>query len=301
MGAMLITGLVVSSVPVLAFAEQGKEATAAEASEIQEKDIQTDSGTMNENGSETELKTDTISEEEEKEIVTENPEEKENDAEADTEKDEAIDTETGNDADKEPGSEPETGTEIEPGSEMDSDTEGKSETEDEVPDEENNASQDGEAEKPENVDLEKSSEELQKEELSEKKTEEPKTEQVETEIQPEDLPEKIPEELLPKTELATPSNVLMLKEKSMGEQLLGIWAADDYTSLRFAEDGQGSMILPESEYEFQYALEDDKLILDFASSRAKDAEYTVDLTEDSMKLTAGEEEMVQEIILQRTE
>ncbi len=301
MGAMLITGLVVSSVPILAFAEQGKEVTAAEASEIQEKDIQTDRGTMNENGSETELKTDAISEEEEKEIVTENPEEKENDAEADTEKDEAIDTETGNDADKEQGSEPETGTEIEPGSEMDSDTEEKSETENEVPDEENNASQDGEAEKPENVDPEKSPEELQKEELSEEKLEKTETEQLKPEILPEDLPEKIPEELLPEIELATPSNVPMPEEKSMGEQLLGIWAADDYTSLRFAKDGQGSMILPESEYEFQYTLEDDKLTLDFASSRAKDAEYTVDLTEDSMKLTAGEEEMVQEIILQRTE
>lgn len=297
MGAMLITGLVVFSVPVLAFAEQGKEAIAAEASEVQEKDIQIDSGTTNVNDSETELKTDTISKEEEKEIVTENPEEKENDVKDDTEKDEAIDTETGNDADKEQGSEPETGTEIESGSEMDSDTEGKPETEDEVPDEENNASQDGEAEKSENVDPEKSPEELQKEELSEEKLEKTETEQ----LKPEILPEKIPEELLPEIELATPSNLPMPEEKSMGEQLLGIWAADDYTSLRFAEDGQGSMILPESEYEFQYALEDDKLTLDFASSRAKDAEYTVDLTEDSMKLTAGEEEMVQEIILQRTE
>lgn len=67
MGAMLITGLVVSSVPVLAFAEQGKEEIAAEVSEnqeIQEKDTQTDSDTNEVNNSETEIKNDSVSEEE---------------------------------------------------------------------------------------------------------------------------------------------------------------------------------------------------------------------------------------------
>ena len=292
MGAMLITGLVVSSVPVLAFAEQGKEAIAAEASELQEKDTQADSGTNKGNDSETEIKTDLVSEEEEKKIVTENPEEKEKDVKDDTEKDEAIDTESGNDADQEHGSENETGTETEPDSEVDSDMEEKSETEDKAPEEKNNASQNGETEK---VDSEKSPEESHDEELSEEKPKE--TEQLEPEI----LPEKLPEEILPEVELATPSNLPMPKEESIDEQLLGTWAADEYTSLRFDEDGQGSMLLPESEYEFRYVLEDDKLTLDFASSRAKDAEYTVSIDEDSMKLTGGEEAMVQEIILQRTE
>ena len=118
---------------------------------------------------------------------------------------------------------------------------------------------------------------------------------------PGDLPEKIPEELFPGIELATPSNLPVPKEESIAEQLIGTWAADEYTSLRFNEYGQGSMILPESEYEFRYVLEDDKLTLDFVSKRAKDAEYTVSIDEDSMKLTGGEKVMVQEIILQRTE
>ena len=299
MGAMLITGLVVSSVPVLAFAEQGKEEIAAEVSEIQEKDTQTDSGTNKENDSETEIKTDLVYEEEEEEIVTENPEEKEDDVKDNTENDEAIDTESGNDADQEHGSENETGTETEPDSEIGSDTEEKSETEDKAPEEKNDASQDCETGKTEKVDSEKSSEESHDEELPEEKPEE--TEQLEPEILPEDLPEKIPEEILPEVELATPSNLPMPKEESIDEQLIGTWAADEYTSLKFDEDGQGSMILPESEYEFRYVLEDNKLTLDFASSRAKDAEYTVSIDEDSMKLTGGEEAMVQEIILQRTE
>lgn len=299
MSAVLITGLVVSSVPVLAFAEQGKEEIVAEASEIQEKDTQTDSGTNKKNDSETEIKTDLVSEEEEKEIVTENPEEKEKDVEDDTEKDEAVDTESGNDADQEHGSENETGTETEPDSEIDSDTEEKSETEDKVPEEKNDASQDDGTGKTEKVDSEKSPEESHDEEFSEEKPE--GTEQLEPEILPEDLPEKVQEEILPEVELATPSNLPMPKEESIDEQLLGTWAADEYTSLRFDEDGQGSMILPESEYEFRYVLEDDKLTLDFASSRAKDAEYTVSIDEDSMKLTGGEEAIVQEIILQRTE
>ena len=302
MGAMLITGLVVSSVPVLAFAEQGKEEIAAEVSEnqeIQEKDTQTDSDTNEVNNSETEIKTDVVSEEEKKEIVTENPEEKEKDVEDDTEKNEGIDTGSGNDADQEHGSENETGTETEPDSEIDSDTEEKSETEDKAPEEKNDASQDDGIGKTEKVDSEKSPEESPDEGLPEEKPEE--TEQLEPEILPEDLPETIPEELLPEVELATPSNLPMPKEESIDEQLLGTWAADEYTSLRFDEDGQGSMLLPESEYEFRYVLEDNKLTLDFASSRAKDAEYTVSIDEDSMKLTGGEEAMVQEIILQRTE
>lgn len=198
MSAVLITGLVVSSVPVLAFAEQGKEEIVAGASELQEKDMQADSDTNKENDSETEIKTNLISEEEDKKSGTENPEE---------------------------------------------------------------------------------------------------TEQLELEI----LPEEIPEELLTEIELATSSNALREKEENIDEQLHGTWAADEYTSLKFDEDGQGSMLLPESEYEFRYVLKDDKLTLDFASSRAKDAEYTVSIDEDSMKLTGGEEAMVQEIILQRTE
>ena len=304
MSAMLISGLVVSSVPVLAFAEQGKEEIAAEVSEnqeIQEKDTQTDSDTNEVNNSETEIKTDVVSEEEKKEIVTENPEEKEKDVEDDTEKNEGIDTGSGNDADQEHGSENETGTETEPDSEVDSDAEEKSETEDKVPEEKNDASQDDGTGKTENVDSEKSPEEFHEDELSKEKTGETETEQSKPEILPEDLPETITEELLPEIELATPSNLPMPKEESIDEQLIGTWAADEYTSLKFDEDGQGSMILPESEYEFRYVLEDNKLTLDFASSRAKDAEYTVSIDEDSMKLTGGVEAMVQEIILQRTE
>ena len=172
--------------------------------------------------------------------------------------------------------------------------------------EKNDASENGETEKTENADsenadLEKSTEEFHEEELSKEKTDETETEQSKPEILPEDLPETIPEELLPEVELATPSNLPIPKKESIDGQLLGTWAADEYTSLRFDEDGQGSMLLPESEYEFRYVLEDNKLTLDFASSRAKDAEYTVSIDEDSMKLTGGEEAMVQEIILQRTE
>ncbi len=73
------------------------------------------------------------------------------------------------------------------------------------------------------------------------------------------------------------------------------------TSLKFDEDGQGSMLLPESEYAFRYVLEDDKLTLHFASSRAKDVSYIVSVCDNSMKLTGGRETIVQELILKRIE
>lgn len=306
MSAMLITGLIVSSVPVLAFAEQGKEEIAAAASNTQEKDTKNDSGTDAENGygTGTEIKTDSGTE-----------------ADSDTKADVKIDTESGTKTDSATDEKTETGTdthvdadtatEDSTATKTESDTKSETKTEAEsnseaktepeaagkVTEEKNDESQAGEIEKPEQGDAEKAAEEASKEAQSEEKSEEAEEELPETEL----LPEEIPEELLTDIELATASNAVKSTEESMEEQLLGTWTVDDYTSLKFDEDGQGSMLLPETEYAFRYVLEDDRLTLHFASSRAKDVSYIVSVYDDSMKLTGGRETINQEMILERTE
>ena len=245
MSTTLITGLIVSSMPVLAFAEQGKEVIAAEASDTQEKDTQNDNGA------------DTATEDN-----------KANNTESDTKTE--IKTEAKAEIELETKAELET----------DSDMEAEPEATGDVIEETNDDPQAGEMNNSEQGDSEKAEEE-----------------QPETEI----LPKEIPEELVEEIELATSSNAIKSTEESMEEQLLGTWAVDDYTSLKFDEDGQGSMLLPESEYAFRYVLEDDKLTLHFASSRAKDVAYTVRIYDDSMQLTGGRETINQEMILERTE
>ncbi len=84
--------------------------------------------------------------------------------------------------------------------------------------------------------------------------------------------------------LATASD-LEIVDDTADKEILGTWAVDEYTMLRFDEDGQGCMLLPESEYEFAYELEDARLMIDFVSSRANDAEYTISISDESMILT----------------
>ncbi len=81
--------------------------------------------------------------------------------------------------------------------------------------------------------------------------------------------------------LATASD-LEIVDDTADKEILGTWAVDEYTRLRFDEGGQGCMLLPESEYEFAYELEDARLMIDFVSSRANDAEYTISISDESM-------------------
>ena len=308
MSAMLITGLIVSSVPVLAFAEQGKEEIAAAASNTQEKDTKNDSGTDAENGygTGTEIKTDSGTEADsdtkaDVKIDTESGTKTDTDAAADTKTETGTDTHVDADTATEDSTatKTESDTKSETKTEAESNSEAKAEPEavGKVTEEKNDESQAGEIEKPEQGDAEKAAEEASKEAQSEEKSEEAEEELPETEL----LPEEIPEELLTDIELATASNAVKSTEESMEEQLLGTWAVDDYTSLKFDEDGQGSMLLPESEYAFRYVLENDRLTLHFASSRAKDVSYIVSVYDDSMKLTGGRETINQEMILERIE
>lgn len=107
------------------------------------------------------------------------------------------------------------------------------------------------------------------------------------------------EELLDDIELATASDI-ELSEVVLDKAILGTWAADEYTLLRFDEGGQGCMLLPESEYEFAYELDGDTLSIDFVSSRANDASYTISISDESMILTLTYGTLSKDIALHKT-
>ncbi len=98
--------------------------------------------------------------------------------------------------------------------------------------------------------------------------------------------------------LATASD-LEIVDDTADKEILGTWAVDEYTMLRFDEGGQGCMLLPESEYEFAYELEDARLMIDFVSSRANDAEYTISISDESMLLTLTKGTQSKDFILKK--
>ncbi|MCR5370603.1 MAG: hypothetical protein K6E83_07845 [Clostridium sp.] len=97
-------------------------------------------------------------------------------------------------------------------------------------------------------------------------------------------------EVLPKTEV-----------KSTEEDITGLWTIDDITSYQFSEDGTGALILPEHEYPFDYTLEDDRLTLEFESSRIRKTVFTVALEEGTLTLVKKEDAGTAEYVLEKTD
>ena len=243
---ILIAGLIVSSVTVLAFADDAKKEAVAESLKKQEAEVQLDdkADTL-----EAEIKIDT-----EEEIKTE-----ENEAEIKIEDEAKSDTKEQAE-DKAEGSLQEEGTaeDLEKGALADA---SKDETDIELYAEIVDDTTEG---------------------IEAKEGEETKN-----------------EELLDDIELATASN-LKLSEEALDKAILGTWAADEYTALRFDDGGQGCMLLPESEYEFAYELDGDTLSIDFISSRANDASYTISISDESMILTLTYGTLSKDIALHKT-
>ena len=242
---ILIAGLIVSSVTVLAFADDAKKEAAAESLKKQEAEVQLED---KDDELKAEIKIDT------EEIKTE-----ENEAEIKIEDEAKSDTKEQAE-DKAEGSLQEEGTaeDLEKGALADA---SKEETD---------------------IELDAEIVDDTTEGIEAKEGEETKN-----------------EELLDDIELATASN-LELSEVALDKAILGTWAADEYTSLRFDEGGQGCMLLPESEYEFAYELDGDTLSIDFVSSRANDASYTISISDESMILTLTYGTLSKDIALHKT-
>lgn len=65
--------------------------------------------------------------------------------------------------------------------------------------------------------------------------------------------------------------------------LVGTWKFDGVTRYTFDGKGSGKMVASDSEYEFNYRINDDELKIDFISDSAQDSTYEFNI--DDKKLT----------------
>lgn len=86
-----------------------------------------------------------------------------------------------------------------------------------------------------------------------------------------------------------------------GDQLTGTWYMDDVTAYQFNGRGKGALMLPDSEYEFTYEVEDDILYIDFVHEGAKDAEYVFRVNGDVLTMDGGNATTRGEYVLRRAE
>lgn len=69
--------------------------------------------------------------------------------------------------------------------------------------------------------------------------------------------------------------------------LEGVWDLDGVTVYRFDSKNTGALVLPSGEYAFVYTKDGNSLSIDFASERAKDAQYTFAVKGDVLTLVGG--------------
>ena len=69
--------------------------------------------------------------------------------------------------------------------------------------------------------------------------------------------------------------------------LTGVWQYDESTSYEFADDGSGTMHLPDTDYSYAYHVDGDRLYMDFESDRLSDATYTYSISGDTLTLVGG--------------
>ena len=81
--------------------------------------------------------------------------------------------------------------------------------------------------------------------------------------------------------------ILLLRGCKPSSPVVGKWDLDGITSYEFKRNGKGSMILPSSQYRFEYEIDGDKLSIDFEYDGARDAEYLFTVTEDQLILDGG--------------
>ena len=79
----------------------------------------------------------------------------------------------------------------------------------------------------------------------------------------------------------------------------GRWDLDGSTVYEFGDDGNGSLILMNAEYEFSYVIEDDMLMIDFVDDYALDARYTFTIAKNIMFWTGGPGDAKQDYVLKR--
>ena len=79
----------------------------------------------------------------------------------------------------------------------------------------------------------------------------------------------------------------------------GRWNLDGTTIYEFGKNGKGALVLMHTEYEFNYTVEGDLLVIDFVDEGALDAKYTFAMNKKMLFLTGGPGDSQSEYILYR--
>ena len=67
--------------------------------------------------------------------------------------------------------------------------------------------------------------------------------------------------------------ILIYNNLSSGGTIAGTWDYDGVTKYRFDDNGTGTLLLPNSNYDFSYTIHDDQIAIDFVSEDAVDNTY----------------------------
>lgn len=68
------------------------------------------------------------------------------------------------------------------------------------------------------------------------------------------------------------------------DELMGTWKLDSVTKYTFDGSGNGKMAVSDSEYEFNYTINNDEIKIDFISESAQDSTYEFIIDENKLTL-----------------
>lgn len=68
------------------------------------------------------------------------------------------------------------------------------------------------------------------------------------------------------------------------DKLAGLWNVDGNTKYEFDGKGKGKIIVPNSEFEFTYKIEDNVVSIDFKSKDSTDTKYEFKISKDNLEL-----------------
>ena len=74
------------------------------------------------------------------------------------------------------------------------------------------------------------------------------------------------------------------EEKEKSKTIIGTWTTDGVTTYQFNKNNTGKLIVPLSEYEFTYKIEDDSLSIDFKNEKSIDSKYKFHFEKDNLIL-----------------
>jgi len=74
------------------------------------------------------------------------------------------------------------------------------------------------------------------------------------------------------------------KHKEESKNIIGTWTTDGVTIYQFNENGIGKLIVPLSDYDFTYKIENDSLSIDFKNEKSIDSKYIYYFEEDNLIL-----------------